>query len=72
MFYMHRGLACSKEILEFTKLYEVVPTLLCNGLPLLQNTSWMTGLHAITCAFYIINDFDSRINLFYILNYYLV
>jgi hypothetical protein len=36
---MHRSLPCSKEMLEFIMLHEVVPKLCCNDLLVLRKNS---------------------------------
>jgi hypothetical protein len=61
--YMNRGLPCSKEMLESATLYEVVlqaplqqPSCSC------EKTHATTGLHAMTCALYELNDSIQELN----------
>jgi hypothetical protein len=62
--YMHRGLSCSKEKLESTTLHEVVPPNSATAAFFSCGKLLKTmGLHVMTCVFYLIKQFDSRIKL---------
>jgi hypothetical protein len=61
---MDRGLPCLKKKLESATLYELVHQAPLQRLSSLAKKSPVTtDLHAMACVFYLINEFNSRVNL---------
>jgi hypothetical protein len=61
---MVRGLPCLKKKLESVTLHELVHQAPLQCLSSLAKKSLVTtDLHAMTCVFYLINEFNSRVNL---------